>query len=229
MWKQFSALTRGRAFERAEAITDRHALTILRQQIRDCAGSLQVARRDIAVATIRNREEEQRLAELGARIADLETRTIAALDQDKGDLAREAASAIAGLEEERDRSQGALARLQGEVDKLQRFAVQAEQRLRQLRLELRLLEAGESVQRLRSTAPGDLRATLSEAEHTLDRLRGRQREGEAAEDLLDTMGQANDPATILAKLAEAGCGEPPAGGADAVLRRLAERRAARAS
>ena len=50
MFKQIITLFRGRSYEAAEAVVDRNALAILRQQIRDCAEAISAARKAVAVA-----------------------------------------------------------------------------------------------------------------------------------------------------------------------------------
>ena len=54
MLKQFFALMRGHSHEAAEAMVDRNALVILRQQIRDCADAIAAARRAVAIAIAQN-------------------------------------------------------------------------------------------------------------------------------------------------------------------------------
>ena len=102
MFKQIVTLLRGRAYEAQEAVIDGQALTILRQQIRDCAEAVGAARRAVAIAISQNEQERQQQVRIAARIADLEMRTLAALEQGKQALATEAAESIALLEQERD-------------------------------------------------------------------------------------------------------------------------------
>lgn len=228
MWKQVSALARGRAFEASEAVCDRNALTILRQQIRDCAQALAAARRDVALAALANRREEARIAALDARIGDLETRTMAALDQGKADLAREGALSISKLEAERARAGDSLGRLESQTERLQRRVTEAEQRLCDLKGGLRLAEAGESLRR-GGTLPGPILSVFDDAEQTLTRLRSRQEEDEAIDAFWRENSAAGDPDATARKLAEAGCGAPPETGAEAVLRRIDAKRAARSA
>ena len=50
MFKAILTLFRGRAHEAAKEFTERHALAILRQQIRDCVATVASARKAVAVA-----------------------------------------------------------------------------------------------------------------------------------------------------------------------------------
>ncbi len=224
MWKQFIALARGRRFEAAEAVIDRNAHAVLRQQIRDGAGALEKARLAVAVALAQESEETRRAEALERRVADLEGRALAALEAGKDALAREAAEAIARLEADLAASRGAHDGFCAEIERLRRLVADSEARLRELRRGQRLAEATGRVQQLRTTGPGEVASSLRDAEATLKRLRERQGETDAVDRALAEMDRATDPDALARRLAEAGCGAPPAHGADAVLDRLRERR-----
>ena len=87
MFKQIATLFRGRSYEAAEAVVDRNAMAILRQQLRDCAQAVTSARRAVAVAIAQNEQEIAQHRKLLARIDDLEKRTVSALEQGKDDPA----------------------------------------------------------------------------------------------------------------------------------------------
>lgn len=120
MWKQFIALARGRRLEAAEAVIDRNAHAVLRQQIRDGAGALEKARLAVAVALAQESEETRRAEALERRVADLEGRALAALETGKDALAREAAEAIARLEADLAASRGAHEGFCAEIERLRR-------------------------------------------------------------------------------------------------------------
>ena len=153
MFKQFCALIRGRAHESAEEVVDRNAITILRQQIRDCANAIEAARRAVAVAIAQNEQEALQHEKILARIEDLEGRTLIAIEQGKEELAREAAETIAMLEAERDTSEQAQKNFGTEIARLKRIVRQSEQRLRELQRGQRVAAATDKTQRLRGTAP----------------------------------------------------------------------------
>ncbi|EBU8132017.1 hypothetical protein DLM20_24990, partial [Salmonella enterica subsp. enterica serovar Java] len=67
MFGQFVALVRGRSHEAAEAALAPHGVTILRQQIRDCAAAIAAARRAVAVAVAQNAQELEQHARMSAR------------------------------------------------------------------------------------------------------------------------------------------------------------------
>ncbi|ESY18070.1 MULTISPECIES: PspA/IM30 family protein [unclassified Mesorhizobium] len=220
MLKQFFALVRGRSYEAAEAVVDRNALIILRQQIRDCADAIAAARRAVAIAIAQNEQEVAQFKKLVLRIDDLEKRTIAAIEQGQNELAREAAETIAMLEAERDASAEAQKSFGTEIERLKRIIRVSEMRLRELQRGQRIVAAVDSTQRLRESAPGSSLSALKDAEETLLRLRTRQKQIDATAAAMTEMEQSGDPAAVSEKLAAAGCGAPLRSSADAVLERL---------
>ena len=220
MLKQILTLFRGRAYDAAEATVDRHAIVLLRQQIRDCADAISAAQKAVAVAIAQNEQEVQQHAKLVTRIEDLEKRAIAALERNKASLAREAAETIALLEAERDASEEAQKNFTTEIERLKRIVRASATRLRDLQRGQRIAIATDKTQALRQAAPNSGLSALKDAEDTLSRLRGRQRQIDATTAAMEEMDQSNDPLSITQKLADAGCGAPITTTADQVLARL---------
>lgn len=220
MFRQLVTLVRGHGNDAAEAYADANAIVILRQQIRDCAQAVVSARKAVAVATAQNEQESSQHARLSARIADLEGRAVLALEQERHDLAREAAQSIAMMEDERASSLEAQRRFSGEIERLKRILQTAEARLRDLQRGLRLAQATNATQRLRTDAGSAALTTLRDAEETLSRLRARQEQIDLAADALAALEHTGDPLAVSEKLAAAGCGAPAATSAEAVLERL---------
>ena len=222
MFKQFVTLLRGRTNDTAEIVLDGHALTILRQQLRECADAIGAARRAVAVAIAQNDQETQQCQRVIARIADLERRTLSAMEQGKNELAREAAESIAILEMERDNSLTAQKSFASEISRLKTIVRASEMRLRELERGQRLATATEKTQRLRETGASSTLNALKDAESTLDRLRTRQKQLDVTAIAMAEMEGASDPAALIEKLADSGCGVPLKTRADDVLRRLSE-------
>ncbi|WDZ79189.1 PspA/IM30 family protein (plasmid) [Ensifer adhaerens] len=220
MFKQIVTLIRGRAHEAEEAFGDRHALPILAQQIRDAARGVESARRAVAVAIAQNRLEKESAERLSARIDDLETRAIAALEKGREDLATEAAVSIARLETELQNARQVQAEFTDGIDRLRQAVRQSEMRLAALRRGERLAEARDRTRRLSRDVPGNDLATLSDAEATLARLETRRREAELTAEALVELEDRPDPTALAEKLAAAGCGRPLVTSADDVLGRL---------
>lgn len=220
MFKRIVTLMRGRAHMAEEAFTDRHALPILAQQIRDAARGVESARRAVALAIAQNRLEKENAERLSAHIEELEIRAIAALEKGRGDLAAEAAASIARLETELQNARQVQAEFADEIDRLRQAVRQSETRLAALRRGERLAAARDRTQRLSREVPGNDLATLGDAEATLARLETRQREAELTAEALIELEERPDPAALAQKLAAAGCGRPLVTSADDVLERL---------
>ncbi|WP_043623972.1 PspA/IM30 family protein [Ensifer sp. ZNC0028] len=220
MFKQIVTLMRGRAHMAEEAFTDRHALPILAQQIRDAARGVESARRAVALAIAQNRLEKENAERLSAHIEELEIRAIAALEKGRGDLAAEAAASIARLETELQNARQVQAEFADGIDRLRQAVRQNETRLAALRRGERLAAARDRTQRLSREVPGNDLATLGDAEATLARLETRQREAELTAEALIELEERPDPAALAQKLAAAGCGRPLVTSADDVLERL---------
>ena len=228
MLKTLVTLVRGRTFAIAEEVADQNALLILDQQMRDASGTLDKAKKALAVAVAQDGQESQRLDTTRARIEDLETRAVAAIEGGRDDLAMEAAEAIAILEAERDASLTARALFTAEITKLKGHVLQQQMRFSQLERGRRIARAAEAVRvarRGRIEGAPIFSCTLAEAEATLVRLRERQVEADAAETALDALDPATDPVAIAEKLSAEGFGPRLKPNAADVLARLRERAA----
>ena len=223
MFNLIVTLLRGRAHDAERAFADRNAIPLLSQQTRDAAHAIQSARRAVAVAIAQNEQEKSQHAMILSRIADLETRTLVALEKGSEGLAREAADAIAYLEAERDASEKAQAQFTTAIAKLKGIVRAAEARLQDLQRGERLARATEQAQKLDFAAAGSGLATLDEAEETLARLRARQSQNDTIASVLKEMDSAPRSAGMIEKLANAGCGAPLRSSSDDVLARLRTR------
>ncbi|MGB8818757.1 MAG: PspA/IM30 family protein [Rhizobiaceae bacterium] len=220
MFKQIVTLVRGRSFDAAEQVIEANALSILRQQIRDCAEAVNSARRAAALATAQLDQEAGQHAMLSDQISGLEMRTLAALQQGKLDLAREGAEVIARFEAERETSQIAQRAFSAEIEKLKSTVRNSERRLRELERGQRLAVTAQNTMRLRQSGPAMHLTALKEAEDTLQMLRGRQKMEEVAEAALCEMELSWCPQGLEERLIEAGCGPAIANRVDDVLTRL---------
>ena len=100
MFKSLVTLFRGAAHEQAETVTDRNALSILDQQMRDCSLSVARARKALAVAIAQRQRKRPISSRPRAVSPTLKNARGLALDAGKEELAAEAAEAIAYLEAE---------------------------------------------------------------------------------------------------------------------------------
>lgn len=224
MFNVILTLIRGRAYDAERAFIDRNAVPLLAQQIRDAAGAIQSARRAVAIAVAQNEQEKSQHAAIVGRIADLETRAVAALQNGNDELARQAAEAIAQLEAERDASEKAQAQFTQTIGKLKATVRASEARLQELQRGERLARATEQTQKLNAACDDNSGlATLDDAEETLARLQAYQSRCDIAASTMKDMDASSRQTAIIEKLANAGFGAPLGPSADDVLARLRER------
>jgi phage shock protein A len=226
MLKTLITLVRGRTALIAEEVADQNALLILDQQMRDATGALDRAKKALAVAVAQEHQEGQRLDATHARIADLETRAVGAIEAGRDDLAAEAAETIATLEAERDASLTARALFATEIAKLKGYVQQQEMRFSQLERGRRIARAAEAIRvarRGRIEGASIFAGTLAEAETTLARLREHQVEADAAEAAFEALDPATGPIAVAEKLSAEGFGSRLRPNAADVLARLRER------
>jgi phage shock protein A len=226
MFKTVVTLLRGQAFEAEERLADRHALSLLDQQMRDSALATDRSKKALAVAIAQDRAEEARLGATRARIAELENRAVEALKAGREDLAQKAAENIAQLEGDAQAAEKARALYLVEIRKLERHVRDQSARLTELERGRRIARAAQAVRVARrgriEEAPCH-QATLSEAEATLARLRERQTEACAAEAALDALEAEHKAEDLNETLADAGFGPPVKPRASDVLARLKEK------
>jgi phage shock protein A len=230
MLKAIVTLFRGAAFRAEEEFTDRSALLILDQQIRDSAAGIERAKRALAVAIAQDEAEGKRLETTLSRIADLEERALAALNGGSDELAAEAAEAIAVMEADRDAIREARATFAREIGSLKATVRKSAQRLAELERGRRIASAAESVRRLKAGsafAPAGATA-LADAEATLRRLRERQAEDAAAVDAYEAFDGEPNPNAVAERLAAAGFGKSIRPTAADVLARLKQKTGATA-
>jgi phage shock protein A len=223
MFKTLITLCRGAAAAAEEEIVDRNALLILDQQIRDAAGMLQRGKRALAIAIVQDDAERKRIESISTRIVDLEERAVAALAAGREDLAAEAAGAIAAMENDRTAVAEARASCTDEIARLRSTVADSTRRLADLDRGRRLAMAAEAVRRLKAghNPPGVIgTAALAEAEDTLRRLRERQTDDTAVDNVMQSLDPEAASATLIDRLEAAGCGPRTKTTAAEVLDRL---------
>jgi phage shock protein A len=224
MLKTLTTLIRGAAAAAEQEFTDRSALLILDQQIRDAAAGIERAKRALALAIAQDDAEGKRLEATLSRIADLEERAVAALAAGREDLAGEAAEAIAVMEADRDAIRQAQATFAREIAHMRTTVANANQRLTELERGRRIAQAAEAVRRMKTGVPGtDGPAALAEAEATLRRLRARQAESAAAAAALQSLDDVTAPDAVASRLEQAGFGRRMRPSAADVLARLRQK------
>jgi phage shock protein A len=209
---------RGLLGEAADGTSAQAEFALLSGQLREAGNAVRQARLALALATAQHKQDRNRRDRIDQTIADLESRTRAALAEGREEIAREGAEAIAVLEDERKALDRSVRSFEPDLATLR-------ENLRQTEARLRELERGRNaaVVRSRIGAAGSASASpasLFNAEETLERINGRQERGALADRALAALTVIERPKDLIERLADAGCGAPVRTSADAVLERL---------
>lgn len=220
MFKQLFTLARGRSEDAAQGLIDANALSILRQQLRDAAVGVEKTRKALAVVMAYAERENASLKKVTDQIGDLETRALAALEQDHEALAVEASEAIATLEAEATATRRTIDTYTVEIARLRKILKEGEAQLTELKRGQRLAQANDRALSLRGTTPLVATNHLADATATLTRLKERQDHAEATAIAMTELSTQANADTLSDRLAAAGCGDPKHSDAAAVLERL---------
>lgn len=229
MMKLLTTLMRGAVAEAEEAAFDANAIRVLTQQLREAAASLEHAKAELACAMAYRAGEHRAVAMLNDRVETLEQGAVDAINGGRSDLAEDAATVIAAIEDERTERQVAISRLDADIMRLQRLTEDGHRRLRELRRGLEMARAQEALARAgangrRALASGT--GALREAEATLSRIKMRQTEANDVDAAMETLQQKASGADLDQRLASAGFGRNLTTRPADVLARVAAKAAA---
>lgn len=222
IWSKLFTALRGGASEVGEAIVDQQALRILDQEIRDADSALANARRELVTIMAKHKLSADRVSEYNAKIKDLESKALAAIQANREDLALEVAEAISTLTNDLDTEQKQATEFGTYADNMRKDINKAEARIKSLRQQVDMAKARESVQKAQvsaSIASGGANGKLETAVGTLNRLQAKQQQRAAELSAQDELAEASAGNDLERKLREAGI-TPDAGSANAILERL---------
>ena len=100
MFKTLATLINGQHARTEDRVRDAFAIELIDQKIRESENSLRAAKATLASLIQRQRSENKQHESLKVRVNDLTKRAKEALDNDREDMAAEAARAIANMENE---------------------------------------------------------------------------------------------------------------------------------
>lgn len=209
MLKIVTTLLRGAASEAEEALFDANAIRVLEQQLRDAAGSLEHARRELACAMAHQASEERAVKALVSRIAELEAAAREAIDAARDDLAAEVATVIAATEDERALREASVEKFAADVRRLKQLSEDGRLRLADLRRGLEMARAQEALRRAGANGRRALSVgtgALREAETTLVRIREVQAREDDVAAALDELDNRESGRDLTDRLAAAGFG-----------------------
>ncbi|WP_342076445.1 PspA/IM30 family protein [Yoonia sp. SS1-5] len=221
MFKTLATLIHGQNARAEDRVRDAFAIELIDQKIRESENSLRAAKGTLASLIQRQRSEEKQHAALKSRIADLTERAKEALDNDREDMAAEAARAIASMENEvtlrettLDRLDQKVLRLRGSIESGHRRIID----LKQGAIQARAVRREQQIQ-CRMAASGVVSGSVEEAEELIARVLGKDDPFERSEILAD-INHELDGGTITDRMADAGFGAATRSTADDVLSRL---------
>lgn len=221
MFKTLATLINGQNARAEDRVRDAFAIELIDQKIRESEASLRAAKATLASLIQRQRSEEKQHAGLKNRINDLTKRAKEALDNDREDLATEAARAIANMENELAIRSETLDRLDQKVVRLRTSIESGHRRiidLKQGAIQARAVRREQNIQ-MQMTKTGVQHGSVEEAEELIARVLGRDDPFERSEILAD-INRDLEGGNLTDRMADAGFGSATRATADDVLARL---------
>ncbi len=221
MFKTLATLINGQNARAEDRVRDAFAIELIDQKIRESENSLRAAKATLASLIQRQRSEEKQHAALKNRINNLTKRAQDALNNDREDMAAEAARAIANMENELTVRTETLDRLDQKVIRLRTSIESGHRRiidLRQGAIQARAVRREQNIQ-MRMAKTGVHNGSVEEAEELISRVLGRDDPFERTEILAD-INRDLEGDSLADRMADAGFGEATRATADDVLARL---------
>ena len=221
MFKTLATLIHGQNARAEDRVRDAFAIELIDQKIRESESSLRAAKATLASLIQRQRSEQKQHEGLTHRIKDLTKRAKDALDNDREDMAAEAARAIANMENELTGRTETLDRLDQNVMRLRSSIESGHRRiidLKQGAIQARVVRREQNIQ-MQMQRTGVSSGSVEEAEELISRVLGRDDPFERSEILAD-INRDLDGDNITNRMADAGFGAATRSTADDVLARL---------
>ncbi|MGJ8586698.1 MAG: PspA/IM30 family protein [Yoonia sp.] len=221
MFKTLATLINGQNARAEDRVRDAFAIELIDQKIRESESSLRAAKATLASLIQRQRSEEKQHADLKNRITDLTKRAKEALENDREDMAAEAARAIANMENELAVRSETLDRLDQKVVRLRASIESGHRRiidLKQGAIQARAVRREQNIQ-MQMTKTGVQHGSVEEAEELIARVLGRDDPFERSEILAD-INRDLEGGNLTDRMADAGFGSATRATADDVLARL---------
>ena len=227
MFKTLSTLIAGVNARSEDRVRDAFAIELIDQKIREAETSLKAAKATLASLIQRQRSEERQRDALKSRIKDMMTRAQDAMDQDREDLATEAAHAVAQMENELTIRNETCSRLDQKVIRL-RNSIEAGHRriidLKQGAIQARAVRREQAIQTKLNSTIGRT-SNVEEAEELIGRVMGKNDPFEQSE-ILREIDRDLGHETLADRMADQGCGPATRTTADDVLARLKSKKSA---
>lgn len=204
-----------------QTVKDTFAIELIDQKIRESETQLKAAKATLASLMQRQRSEKRLLEALTARIDTMTVRATEALQAERDDLARQAADAIASMENEMQLREETVNRLETQVTRLRTSVETAHRRvidLKQGAVTARAIHREQQMQGKLKTTIGNTSAA-DEAEDLIARVVGRDDPFEQAE-IMSGINADLSHSSLDDRMAACGFGPSTKVTADQVLDRL---------
>lgn len=221
MIAMFRTLFNGAAAQAEERLESKYSIELIQQKIREASASVQNAKNVLVTLIQRQKVEQRQQADLQARIKTLTAQATKAIENDREDLASEAANTIAQMENEANvraetlaRLDARILRLRGSVEKMNRRLVD----LRQGEIAARAIRKEHDAQRSLKSTIGSV-DSFADAERLIGKVMTEEDPYVQAEIMEEIDADLNGQ-SIETRLHDAGMGSSGKTSAADVLARL---------
>ncbi len=222
MLSTLRTLMAGSAARAETQLRDTFAIELIDQKVRETESQVHAAKATLATLIQRERTESRLLAKLRGDIAEMETRTVAALDAGKDGLAAEGAQAIATMENEATLRDGTVARLQEKIMRL-RTSVETGHRkvveLKQGAMAAAAVKKEAAIQSNLARTGINPQTSAQEAQDLINRVMTKDDPFEMGQ-IMDDIDAGLSGASLADRMAAQGCGDATKSNAADVLARL---------
>ena len=204
-----------------DRVRDTFALELIDQKIRETETQLKAAKATLATLVQRQRSEQRLYEAVTARVETMLTRTKAALEEGRQDMAAQAAEAIATMENEAQLRQDTLDRLEMQITRLRASVEAAHRRIIDLKQGAITAKAMRREQQMQSRLNSTISSTSSadEAEELIAKVVGKDDPFEQSQILAEINADLNHN-TLEDRMAAQGFGPATKVTAQDVLSRL---------
>lgn len=207
IFKKLITAIRGGINEAGESIIDTQALRILDQEIRDADAELKQAKESLANVLAQQKIAEKEAKRVQTQITEYEGYAVKALDSNNEELALEIAEKLVTLENEHDNYQKQVTYFSDSVKNLRQTISQTEINIRNLKQQVDIVKATESVQKAQTAIAqryGSSTAKLQTALDSLERIKKRQEKNAAIIEAKSELATAENESSLDNKLEAAG-------------------------
>ena len=205
-----------------ENLRDQYSIELIDQKIREAQANLKAAKLGLASLIQRSRSETLQIETLNTRIGDLMARAQSAMAEGREDLARQAAQAVAEMENERAMREQTRSRLEAREMQLRQSVETSNRRiidLRQGAVAARAVRGEQAIQKRLTRHMGG-ESPMDEADDLIKRVLDKDDPFEQGE-ILAEIDRRLDHADIGDRMADAGFGTHDRATASDVMARLA--------